>query len=204
MDPMDDLLNGALNLFASKLGLTPAAFALAVWTLIKAANTLSRVIPDTATGWRKYLKQACSFIGIHVRNNPGTPPIELTPGVVIPTATEASAGHPAATIGEIADTVQAQPKGVTEVFNKAADSLKGLGMLAVICLLAMPLMGCRTLSDSNLTSDICTHQIAITTAANAALANANLIQDQTARQAAIDAANTTLNLVAACPVVTAQ
>lgn len=61
------------------------------------------------------------------------------------------------------------------------------------------LAGC--VSDRNIADYVCTHQISVRLSAETALRAAASIKDPTARQAAIDTANTTLALVDACPPV---
>lgn len=76
--------------------------------------------------------------------------------------------------------------------------MKRIIMLAACAAVAACSSGC---ADKQIATDICSHQIATTVAANEALSNAALIKDPVARQAAIDAANTLLMLVAQCPAV---
>lgn len=71
--------------------------------------------------------------------------------------------------------------------------------LAILAASALSLAGC--VSDTKLTNDVCTHQISLTIAANAAITNAPSIKDATVRQATIDSANTMLALIAKCPPV---
>lgn len=71
--------------------------------------------------------------------------------------------------------------------------------IAVLGIVALGLTDCTTLSDNKLMDNICSHQITLRISANAALANAPNIKDAVLRQAAIDGANTTLALIAACP-----
>lgn len=54
-------------------------------------------------------------------------------------------------------------------------------------------------SPGQVVADACQHRQAITLAASVTLQAAGLITDATARQAAVDAANASLALVAACP-----
>lgn len=76
--------------------------------------------------------------------------------------------------------------------------MKKIIMFAACAVASIGLAGC---ADKQIATDICSHQIATTIAANEALSNAALIKDPVARQAAIDAANTLLMLVAQCPAV---
>lgn len=75
------------------------------------------------------------------------------------------------------------------------------GILAIACV-ASSLAGC--VSDTKLSNYICTHQVSLGIAANAALDNAPAIKDTTVRQATIDSANTTLALIAKCNPATPQ
>lgn len=59
------------------------------------------------------------------------------------------------------------------------------------------LSGCAL--GPKISDSICTHQLTATIAADQAMASAHLIKDATARALAIQAAQTLLDLVAACP-----
>lgn len=122
MDPY----NLAVWWIAGKLGLSPGALAIVLGAVIVICNLIAKKIPDTATGWLGKVRTVAGWIGLHIRNNTGTPPIELTKGVVIPTAPETSQRQaPAVTIGELSDAVAEQgPQGVTDVFQKAAAATK--------------------------------------------------------------------------------
>ena len=192
-------INTLLWQVAGSLGLAPGNLAIILGLLVFASNATSRLIPDTATGVLGKLRVVASWIGLHIRNNSGTASVSTgIPGVVLPTEPTKFGGEPAATLGELAEI--APPASATlDPFGKGASVL---GMLLVVFMAGgfLSLTGCATLSDSQVSNYTCTHQLLLTTGANAALANANLIQDPVARQAAIDAANTTLSLVAMCPV----
>lgn len=104
---MDQIINGVINSTATAIGLTPAALALVLWGVVKAANLTSRAIPDTATGTLGVVRKVASFIGLHISNNTGTAPIAVngTSDVLIPTATTATLGQAAATLGEVVEEV---------------------------------------------------------------------------------------------------
>ncbi len=79
--------------------------------------------------------------------------------------------------------------------------MKRLMIVAALCAAAASLSAC---ADTKLTNYVCTHQVALTVSANAAIANAALIKEPALRQAAIDGANTTLALIAHCDPATPQ
>jgi hypothetical protein len=59
---------------ANLLGVQPSTMLLLLFLLTTAANVVSRLIPDTATGGLLLLKQICSIVGAHVSNR-------IAPGV---------------------------------------------------------------------------------------------------------------------------
>lgn len=65
------------------------------------------------------------------------------------------------------------------------------------CMLA--LNACSTTSDANIDNFVCTHKKAITISANATIEAAKAIKDETLREATIAGAQTSLQLVALCP-----
>lgn len=80
--------------------------------------------------------------------------------------------------------------------------MKKLLIGGALAAFAFGLSGC--VSDKKLENYVCTHQVSLTIAAQAAIANAPSIKDTTVRQATIDSANTTLALVARCDPTTPQ
>lgn len=76
--------------------------------------------------------------------------------------------------------------------------------LAIIVAFAgLPLASCSDLklgeAQARHRAYVCSHQVAVSAAANLALANADRIRDETLRAAAIAAARAELDLVASCP-----
>jgi hypothetical protein len=74
---------------------------------------------------------------------------------------------------------------------------------AVLACSALALNACATTgtgTDAQLGAYTCTHKVALTIAARTALTASYSIKDATAQKIAQDAANTTLALVALCPV----
>jgi hypothetical protein len=40
--------------------------------VVKGANAVTKAIPDTATGWKKYVRLVTKVIGIYVKDNSGS------------------------------------------------------------------------------------------------------------------------------------
>ena len=64
----DDPASILILALAKNLGVPPVSVTLYLPLLILAANRIARLIPDDATGWRKYLRVGLSIIGVKVAN----------------------------------------------------------------------------------------------------------------------------------------
>lgn len=63
-----------LLLIPKLLGLDPATFTLLLVILVSASNILSKVIPESTTGWLGVTRKIAAFIGLALANR-------ITPGV---------------------------------------------------------------------------------------------------------------------------
>lgn len=195
-------MNDILAALSQLTGLQPATLVLLGGVIITVSNALSRLIPDDATGFLGFVRSVTKLIGVNISSR-------VTSGV---------------TISDVARTLLAAPDSKQEV----VDQLKATGVLPdpnvgisgvtrssngrrakanspwlvtlgtfILVILVFALSGCAT--DRQVGDYVCTHQISLTAAANAALRNAESIKDPALRAATIEGANATLALVAACP-----
>lgn len=64
MDPITLIV----TTLAGWLGVTPAIILGYIGVLVAAANVISRLIPDDATGWLHVVRMITKFIGVNVTN----------------------------------------------------------------------------------------------------------------------------------------
>lgn len=89
-----------LLLLPKLLGLDPATFAVYLVILVTVANIVSKVIPESTTGWLGYVRKVASILGIALANR-------ITPNVSSKDIAKAiSAGIPDQAVKEAASQLQ--------------------------------------------------------------------------------------------------
>ncbi len=186
-------MNDFVNQVAAWLGIDPILFPFILAVIVAAANLIGRAIPDDATGFLGVIRKIAKVAGLYLSNR-------ISSGVSVNAVVKESADS-LNLIEPIPADEQLPTQAERDARGRFVPSTKlsshWIVSLLVGLLLASMLTGCVT--DSQLGKGICSHQIAVRFAANQAMQAAQLIKDPNARAAAIDAAQTTLDLVNACP-----
>ena len=81
---------------ARMIGVSPSTLVLLLVILIKGANVIARLIPDTATGWKGALRSICALIGLHVASR-------IAPGMTINDVAKAALETPPITEKAVAE-----------------------------------------------------------------------------------------------------
>lgn len=185
--------------FAQWLGINPILLPFILAVIVAGANLVGRLIPDDATGFLGVIRKICKVAGLYLSNR-------ISSGLSVNDVTKTSAAtldlvDPIPDSNPIAPAPLATSQAERDAQGRfvAGTKLSSHWIVTALIglLLASMLSGCIT--DSQLSKDVCSHQIAVRFAANQAMQAAQLIKDANARQVAIDAAQTTLDLVNACP-----
>jgi hypothetical protein len=186
-----------INQIAAWAGINPMLIPFILAFVVAAANLIGRLIPDDATGFLGVIRKIAKVVGLYLSNR-------ISSGVSVNAVTRASA-ETLDLVDQIPEPAPLLPP-VTQAERDARGRFVGakvnshwIGSLLIGLLLASMLAGCVT--DSQISTSVCSHRIAVRFAANQAMQAAELIKDPSARQAAMDAAQVTLDLVNACPPV---
>jgi hypothetical protein len=98
-------------LIPNLLGIDPGQFALWLVVIVTVANVVSKLIPESATGWLGVVRKIASIVGIALANR-------ITPNVSSKDISKAiAAGIPDSTVKEAADKLQ---EAVNTGFGSAA------------------------------------------------------------------------------------
>lgn len=199
-------MNDILTYISQLTGLQPATLVLLGGIIITVSNVLSRVIPDDATGFLGAIRLIAKVVGANVSSR-------VTSGVTVNDVAKSllNTNDSKPEVEAALKVTGALPSpgvaGVTRSANgKFAAKTQSPWLVTVVVFFLVAVMmgllgGCATVSDANITKNICTNRIASRTLLNLKIAEDSKIKDDALRTAALSLDESLLATLNACPPV---